>query len=420
MDGEPVRCEAADVMVVGVLAVAALAGWLYLAFAHGGFWRTGPGLPDAPEPDEWPEVVAVVPARDEAAVLPETLPTLLAQRYPGAFRVVLVDDASSDGTAGTAAALADGDPALTVVPARERPEGWAGKVWAMAEGVRAAGEPGFLLFTDADIAYAPGAVDALVRAAVAGRRDLLSQMATLSTRTGWERVVVPAFVYFFAQLYPFRRVGRDGARTAAAAGGCMLVRRTALTGAGGLDRIRDALIDDVALGRMLKRAGGRCRLDLSRDVVSRRPYPRLADLWAMIARSAYHQLRYSPVLLAATVAGLLLLYAVPPAATVAGLVAGPAGAGAPALAAGGLAWALMAATYAPMLRFYGLSPLRAPALPLVALLYAAMTLDSARRHRAGRGGAWKGRTAPEGAPSGRTLSGRHKSGAGDASRATLE
>ncbi|GGP96059.1 hopene-associated glycosyltransferase HpnB [Actinomadura coerulea] len=414
------RCEAADVMVVGVLAAAALAGWLYLAFAHGGFWRTGPGLPGAPEPDEWPEVAAVVPARDEAAVLPETLPTLLAQRYPGAFRVILVDDGSGDGTAETAAALGGGDPALTIVPGRERPEGWAGKVWAMAEGVRAAGEPDFLLFTDADIAYAPGTVEALVRAAVAGRRDLLSQMATLSTRTGWERVVVPAFVYFFAQLYPFRRVGRDGARTAAAAGGCMLVRRTVLAEAGGLARIRGALIDDVALGRLLKRAGGRCRLDLGRGVVSRRPYPRLADLWAMITRSAYHQLRYSPVLLAATVAGLLLLYAVPPAATIAGLIAGPAGEGGPALAAGALAWALMAATYVPMLRFYGLSPLRAPGLPLVALLYAAMTVDSARRHRAGRGGAWKGRTVSERTVPGRTLSGRHKSGAADASRTSLE
>ncbi|NDU72754.1 glycosyltransferase [Actinomadura sp. DSM 109109] len=399
-------------MVVVVPALASLAGWLYLAFAHGGFWRTGPGLPGAPEPDGWPEVVAVVPARDEAAVLPETLPTLLAQRYPGVFRVVLVDDGSSDGTAATAAALAGGDPALTVVTAGERPDGWAGKVWAMSEGVRAAGEPAFLLFTDADIAYAPGTVERLVRAAVAGRRDLLSQMATLSTRTGWERVVVPAFVYFFAQLYPFRRVGRDGARTAAAAGGCVLVRRAVLARAGGLVRIRGALIDDVALGRLVKRAGGRCRLDLSRAVVSRRPYPRLADLWAMIVRSAYHQLRYSPVLLAGTVAGLLLLYAVPPAAAGAGLVAGPAGGGAPALAlaAGALAWALMAATYAPMLRFYGLSPLRAPALPLVALLYAAMTLDSARRHRAGRGGAWKGRT----------LSGRHKTGGADASPGTLE
>lgn len=366
-----------------VAAVAALAGWLYLAFGHGAFWRTGPGLPDAPDPPEWPEVAAVVPARDEAAILPETLPTLLAQDYPGAFRVVVVDDGSSDGTAETAARLG-----ARAVPARERPEGWAGKVWAMAEGVRAAGDPDLYLFTDADIAYAPGTVRRLVRAAAGERRDLVSQMATLSVRTRWERVIVPAFVYFFAQLYPFRRVTRDGARTAAAAGGCMLVRRDALEKAGGVAAIRGALIDDVAMGRLIKRAGGRCRLDLSRDVVSRRPYPRLADLWMMIARSAYHQLRYSPALLAGTVLGLLLLYAVPPAATIAGAVA----ADSTALAAGAVAWALMTLTYVPMLRFYGLSPLRALGLPLVALMYAAMTVDSARRHRAGRGGAWKGRT----------------------------
>ncbi|MCP9979144.1 glycosyltransferase [Actinomadura madurae] len=258
---------------MGVLAVAALAGWLYLAFGHGGFWRTGPGLPDAADPDTWPDVVAVVPARDEAAVLPETLPTLLAQEYPGRFRVVLVDDGSSDGTAETAVRVAEGNPRLRVVAAGERPPGWAGKVWAMSEGVGAAGEPGYLLFTDADIAYRPGTVMRLVRAAVAERRDLVSLMATLNTRTRWERVIVPAFVYFFAQLYPFRRVTRDGTRTAAAAGGCMLVRRAALAGAGGLAAIRDALIDDVAMGRLVKRAGGRCRLDLARDVVSRRPYP---------------------------------------------------------------------------------------------------------------------------------------------------
>ncbi|MGW5410820.1 glycosyltransferase [Actinomadura geliboluensis] len=370
-------------VIVDVAAVAALAGWLYLAFGHGAFWRTGPGLPDAPDPPEWPEVAAVVPARDEAAILPETLPTLLAQEYPGAFRVVVVDDGSGDGTAETAARLG-----ARAVPARERPEGWAGKVWAMAEGVRAAGDPDLYLFTDADIAYAPGTVRRLVRAAAGERRDLVSQMATLSVRTRWERVIVPAFVYFFAQLYPFRRVTRDGARTAAAAGGCMLVRRDVLEEAGGVAAIRGALIDDVAMGRLIKRAGGRCRLDLSRDVVSRRPYPRLADLWMMIARSAYHQLRYSPALLAGTVLGLLLLYAVPPVATIAGAVT----ADSTALAAGAVAWALMTLTYVPMLRFYGLSPLRALGLPLVALMYAAMTVDSARRHRAGRGGAWKGRT----------------------------
>jgi hopene-associated glycosyltransferase HpnB len=368
-------------MIVDVLAVAALIGWLYLAFGHGGFWRTGPGLPEQDDPPEWPEVTAIIPARDEADILPETLPTLTAQEYPGVFRVLLVDDGSTDGTAETAARLTG-----HVISAKERPEGWAGKVWAMSEGVRAAGGPDFYLFTDADIAYEPGTVKRLVREAVNARRDLVSQMATLRVRTRWEKVIVPAFVYFFAQLYPFRRVTRDGARTAAAAGGCMLVRRAALEKAGGIAAIHDALIDDVAMGRLIKRAGGRCRLDLSRDVVSRRPYPRLADLWMMIARSAYHQLRYSPALLAGTVLGLLLLYAVPPAATI-------AGAGHPvALTAGAAGWAIMTLSYVPMLRFYGLSPLRALGLPVVALMYAAMTVDSARRHRAGRGGAWKGRT----------------------------
>lgn len=376
--------------ILDVLAVAALAGWAYLAAGHGGFWRTGPTAPEGPEPDAWPDVVAVVPARDEAAVLPETLPSLLAQRYPGRFRVVLVDDGSTDGTSGAARRLAAGAPVrLDVVRAAERPDGWAGKVWAMREGLRAAGEPEFVLFTDADIAYAPGTVERLVRAAAGDGRDLVSRMATLGTRTPWERALVPAFVYFFALLYPFRRVGRAGARTAAAAGGCMLVRRAVLERAGGLAAIRGALIDDVALGRLVKRAGGRCRLDLDRDVVSRRRYPRPADLWGMVARSAYDQLRYSRALLAGTVLGLLLLFAVPPAAAAAGVLAGD-----PAAAVlGAAAWTVMACTYAPMLRHHGLSPLRAPALPLVALAYAAMTVDSARRHHTGRGGVWKGRVA---------------------------
>ncbi|MFD0899996.1 glycosyltransferase [Actinomadura sediminis] len=377
-------------VVLDVLAVAALAGWVYLAAGHGGFWRTGPEPPEGDEPDGWPDVVAVVPARDEAAILPETLPTLLTQAYPGRFRVVLVDDGSGDGTADTARRLGAGAAVrLDVVRAAERPDGWAGKVWAMREGVRAAGGPEFVLFTDADIAYAPGTVERLVRAAAGDGRDLVSRMATLGTRTPWERALVPAFVYFFALLYPFRRVGRPGARTAAAAGGCMLVRRAVLERAGGLAAIRGALIDDVALGRLIKRAGGRCRLDLDHDVVSRRRYPRPADLWAMVARSAYDQLRYSPALLAGTVLGLLLLFAVPPAAAAAGVLAGdPA-----AIVLGSAAWAVMAGTYAPMLRHHGLSPLRAPALPLVALAYAAMTVDSARRHHTGRGGVWKGRVA---------------------------
>src|SRR5216683_3002360 len=292
-------------------------------------------------------------------------------------------------------------------PARSRGAGAAGGPGRQPagrlgrQGLRAAGDCEYVLFTDADIGYAPGTLTALVRAAEADGRALVSQMALLRADTGWERVIVPAFVYFFAQLYPFRRVNRPGSRTAAAAGGCMLVRREVLAAAGGLERIRDARIDDVALGRLLKRppAQARCWLGFTSEVRSRRPYPRLADLWDMVARSAYTQLRYSPALLAATVAGLLWLYLVPPAGAIAGLIGLAAGGGAAAAwcAAAGLGgWALMAATYLPVLRLYRLSPLRAPGLPLIALLYAAMTVDSARRHRRGRGGEWKGRTIPAG------------------------
>jgi hopene-associated glycosyltransferase HpnB len=271
----------------------------------------------------------------------------------------------------------------------------------MAQGVASAGECDYLLFTDADIAFAPGAVRGLVRAAIAGDRALLSQMALLRAETRWERWIVPAFVYFFAQLYPFRRVGRTRTRTAAAAGGCMLVRRDTLAAAGGLERIAGARIDDIALARLLKRppVAARCWLGFTTHVCSRRPYPKLAGLWRMVARSAYTQLRYSPALLAAVVAGLAWLYLLPPVAGLAGLAALAAGGGVGAgwLAGAGLAgWAVMTVTYVPVLRLYRLSPLRAPALPFVALLYAAMTVDSARRHYAGRGGEWKGRVISPG------------------------
>ena len=257
-----------------------------------------------------------------------------------------------------------------------------------------------MLFTDADIAWEARTLRRLVAAAEGDDRDLVSQMALLRTATGWERVVVPAFVYFFAQLYPFRRVNVPGSRTAAAAGGCMLVRRGALEESGGLAPISGALIDDVAMGRMIKRQRGRCWLGLSRQVVSVRPYPGLASLWQMVARSAYTQLNCSPAVLVATILGLLFLYVLPPAGTVTGLavlLAGGAGAqnaGPAALAAGaGLAgWALMSLSYLPVLRLYRLSPLRAPGLPLIALLYAGMTADSARRHYTGRGVEWRGRT----------------------------
>jgi len=265
----------------------------------------------------------------------------------------------------------------------------------MSEGVLAAGDADYLLFTDADIAYAPGTLTRLASAAVAGRYDLLSQMALLRSSTPAEKLLIPAFVYFFAQLYPFRRVSEPRSRTAAAAGGCMLVRPQLLADAGGLEQMRSARIDDVALGRLLKRAGGRCWLGLTHEVLSMRSYERLAEIWDMVARSAYTQLGYSLPATAGSVLALVWLYLLAPAAAVAGLALLAAGASTgPAawLAGAGLAgWLLMSLTYAPMLRFYRLSAVRAASLPLVAGLYAAMTADSARRYLAGRGGAWKGR-----------------------------
>ena len=403
-------CQASGVLGLAIACAVSAAAWVYLVAAHGGFWRTGERLPRSPAVSgrrSWPAVVAVVPARNEADSLPGTLPALLAQDYPGEFRVFVVDDGSDDGTDAVAAELGekaarDGGSPLTVVSGRPRPDGWAGKVWAMSQGlaaVRAAAGPpaGYVLFTDADIAWGPTALRGLVRAAEDDDRALVSQMALLRAQTSWERVIVPAFVYFFAQLYPFKKVNDPRSRTSAGAGGCMLIRAEALERAGGLEPMRGALIDDVALGTLLKADGNRIWLGLATDIRSDRPYPSLASLWHMIARSAYVQLRYNPALLAGTLAGLLLLYAVPPAGVIAALIAAAAGAAGTAVAvtavAGLLGWALMTASYLPMLRFYRLSPLRAPALPLIALLYAAMTADSARRHYSGRAVSWRGRAA---------------------------
>lgn len=368
-----------------IVAGVALAAWLYLTIGHGGFWRTTIQLPRREDPTNWPSVVAVVPARDEAAMLPLTLPSLLAPRYAGAFRVIVVDDASTDATAEIATRIG-----AAVVAAEQLPAGWAGKVHAMACGVAAAGDCDYLLLTDADIAYSPAVVRELVRAAVTNDLDLVSQMAKLRAVSAWERVVVPAFVYFFAQLFPFKRVNSPRSAVAAAAGGCMLVRRAALEHAGGLSQIADAHIDDVALAALLKRRS-RCRiwLGLSDDVTSVRPYPSLRDLWRMVSRSAYTQLRYSPLLLLGTVVGLLLVYIVP----VASLAWGAVTEDWPVTAIGAATWALMSLTYLPMLRLYRLSPVRCVTLPFIALLYTAMTIDSAWQHRRGRGGSWKGRTA---------------------------
>ncbi|MEY9948028.1 glycosyltransferase [Kitasatospora sp. GAS1066B] len=395
----PLRQTAGVTVLTGVTGLSLLC-WLWLTCCQGLFWRTDLRLPpDRTDPDRPPEVAIVVPARDEAAVLPLSLPGLLGQKYLGRARVILVDDHSSDGTAQVARELAaeipDGLP-LTVTTPPPLPAGWTGKLWAVRHGVELACETGdveLLLLTDADIAHGPQTLAALVAGAQAQGLDLVSQMARLRTETGWERLIVPAFVYFFAQLYPFRRSNHPGSRTAAAAGGCSLVRRAALERAGGVAAIRGAVIDDVSLARAVKRAGGRTWLGLAERtetlaVRSVRPYPGLAPLWRMVSRSAYAQLRHSPPLLLGTVLGLALIYLVPPVATVAGLATGAW----PLLATGAAAWALMTATYLPMTRYYDRPAPAALLLPFTALLYLLMTVDSAVQHYRGRGAAWKGRT----------------------------
>ncbi|MFG3089383.1 glycosyltransferase [Streptomyces antibioticus] len=374
------------------ISAPSLAAWLWLLLCQGFFWRTDVRLPPRRDPEEWPPVCVVVPARDEAEMLPASLPSLLAQDYPGRAEVFLVDDGSTDGTGGLARALAErtGGLPLTVTSPGEPPAGWTGKLWAVRHGIALARarEPEYLLLTDADIAHAPDSLHALVAAARTGGFDAVSQMARLRVESGWERLVVPAFVYFFAQLYPFRRIGRRGTRTAAAAGGCVLLRAEAAERARIPDAIRHAVIDDVALARAVKGGGGHIWLGLADRVDSVRPYPRLRDLWRMVARSAYAQLRHSPLLLAGTVAGLALVYLVPPVAVVAGLVSGDTA----AAVLGALAWLVMSGTYLPMLRHYRQPPWLAPLLPFTAFLYLLMTVDSAVLHYRGRGAAWKGRT----------------------------
>lgn len=381
-------------MLTWVAGVSLLA-WVWLLLAQGFFWRTDVRLPAAGEPGPvgWPAVAVVVPARDEAAVLPLSLPSLLAQEYPGRAEVFLIDDGSSDGTGDTARSLGalHGGLPLTVASPGPLPAGWTGKLWGVRHGIALAAErtgAEYLLLTDADIAHEPDSLRALVAAARAADLDMVSLMARLRVETGWERLIVPAFVYFFAQLYPFRWINRPGGRTAAAAGGCVLIRRTAVEAAGVPESIRHAVIDDVALARAVKGGGGRIWLGLADRVDSVRPYPDLGELWRMVSRSAYAQLRHNPAVLAGTVAGLVLVYLVPPLAAAGGAAAGAW----PLCALGTAAWAVMAGTYLPMLRYYRQPLWLAPLLPFTAALYLLMTVDSAVQHYRGRGAAWKGRT----------------------------
>ncbi len=365
------------------LAVLALLAWAYLLVLHGRFWQAGPVLAPA-RPAALPDVDIVIPARDEAEGIGDALRSLLAQDYPGRLRVIVVDDGSSDGTGAVARGLIDpgaAEPRLLVLDGKPRPPGWSGKLWAVSQGV-ARTTAGLVLLTDADIVHEPAHVATLVAKAERDGLDLVSEMVELRCASWAERALVPAFVFFFQLLYPFASVNDPTRGTAAAAGGTVLLRRRALDRIGGIEAVRGALIDDVALAAAVKR-GGRIWLGHSRLARSVRPYPGAADVWRMVARTAYVQLRFSPAILLGTVLGLALVWLAPPLLALFGHGT--------ARAMGALAWAGSMASFLPTLRRFRQSPLWALALPGIACFYLAATVGSAIDHHRGRGVVWKRR-----------------------------
>jgi hopene-associated glycosyltransferase HpnB len=379
-----------------VLAALSLALWLCLLLGRSGFWQARLRIENEapPAPRSWPPVVIIVPARNEAEYVETALRSLLAQNYPGALQILLVDDHSNDATGKTARRLAKAASApLEVLEAAPLPPRWSGKLWAVAEGLRHAAHvlpaARYVLLTDADVAHPPCNIARLVAKAEAESFDLVSLMVMLRCERSWERVLIPPFVFFFQKLYPFAAVNDATSQTAAAAGGCMLVRSQALHEAGGIEVIRDRLIDDIALAQAIngRRGGGRLWLGLTATTVSLRGYDRLSGIWDMVARSADTQLGHSSSLLIATVLGMTLTYLVPPAAVVAGVAL----VNWSLLGLGLLSLSCMSVCYLPTVRLYRLAPFWILSLPLAALLYIAMTIDSAICHRRGAGGHWKDR-----------------------------
>lgn len=379
--------------MLGILVVLI---WLGLILVWGGFWRADQRLVDVAGPKIWPEVVAIIPARDEAQTIGAVLAAHGRSVYPGRFRIIVVDDGSSDGTAEIAGAQSGAHP-VTVIPAPDLPQGWSGKLNAVAEGLRYAAntapEARYVLLTDADIEHAPQTLTRLVAIAEARGLAMVSLMARLDARGIWGGLLIPAFVFFFQKLYPFAWVNRPGHWMSAAAGGCMLIRRDVLEARGGIAMIKDALIDDCALGRLLKQGPPAAPVWLGladREIVSLRDNRSLGSIWTMVARTAFTQLRHSWVLLVGAVLGMALVYLAPPVLFIAGAVS----ANLDWFTAGAAALGLMAFAYAPTLQLYGQPAWRGICLPIAALLYTAMTISSAIRHWRGSGGQWKGRTYP--------------------------
>ncbi|WGV28585.1 glycosyltransferase [Halotia branconii] len=377
------------------LTLLSLIIWLGLLCLWGQFWRTDQQLEIAEtQLQSLPTVCVVIPARNEADLIPTTMRSLLLQDYPGIVNVFLVDDRSTDGTANFAEGVAHAlnkPQQLHIIFGESLPTNWSGKLWAIEQGIQQAKtlSPDYFLLTDADIKHDVGNLRRLIAKAEQEDLDLVSVMVKLRCEGSWEKFLIPAFVFFFQKLYPFRWVNNPKNKTAAAAGGCILIRATALEQIGGIQVIRQTLIDDCALAKAVKKTQGQGRiwLGLSTLTCSLRPYPSLATIWDMVARTAYTQLNYSPLLLLGTLIGMTVIYLVPPLALILGALIGNW-----AIALTGLlTWLLMTWAYLPTIRFYKCSFWLALSLPAIAFLYTLMTLDSAIRHWQGRGGAWKGR-----------------------------
>jgi hopene-associated glycosyltransferase HpnB len=381
-----------------------LAAWLYLVLGREGFWHARP-LPEADLPPQQrpPDVVVVMPARNEAPYIARSLGSLMAQDYPGRLDVVLVDDHSEDRTRANAEAVPTGPGrSVEVIGARPLPAGWSGKLWAVSEGLRHASRrlpaAPYVLLTDADVEHGRGNLRRLVAKAVADRLDLVSLVVGLRCERPWERLLSPPFVFFFRQLYPFAAVNQQRRTTAAANGGCILAWREALARVGGIEAIHDRLIDDVALAQRIKNyptpGAGRIWLGLCASNRSLRGQSGLREVWGMVARYADTQLGHSLPMLGLTVLAMVGLYLVPPLAVLAWPLHGSA-----TVAALGLAgWLCMTVTYWPTVRLHRLAWYWALTLPLAAALYTVMIIDSAVQYRHGTGGRWKGRIAAPALP----------------------
>ncbi|WP_035799674.1 glycosyltransferase [Crocosphaera chwakensis] len=386
-----------------IITSLSLITWIYLLLFRGWFWLSNQRINSNLKPlNQYPSVCAVIPARNEADVLPISLKSLLNQDYLGNFSIILVDDQSDDNTGKVAQNIAEKyqkADQLQVISGQGLASGWSGKLWAMKQGIEQAkkldNKPDYLLLTDADIEHHNSNLKELINQAEKENLAMTSLMVKLRCDSFWERFLIPAFVYFFEKLYPFSWVNNPQKKMAAAAGGCILIRRDILEEIGGIEVVKQALIDDCSLAAAVKaklqenptKPTQGIWLGLSDKTLSLRPYDNLESIWNMVARTAYTQLNYSPLLLIGTILGLTLVYLVAPISLIIGLIIQNK----IIVILGGITWLLMTISYFPTLKLYRCSPLWGLSLPLIGLLYGLMTIDSAWRHWRGKGGGWKGR-----------------------------